>query len=438
MYHAMAGRRTKVRLESLGRYDPDPGLSAPRNSLGWRRHDVVERVASSPTLLGLLASIVSGAFALVHLFVGAKGNLSAFILVGAAHAHPAQLPHGITVYAPGYDGMYYYRLALDPLQWRHTAFGITFDSSYRIVRIAYPALAWLFAAGHRGLAPATLVVVNVVAFGVLTGCACALAREARRRPAWGLLIPAYWGYLWTISRDLTELVAAAALVGAMLAIRRDRPVVAALCLTVGVLGRETVLVFIAAVGLARVVAWFRAGSGRTTALSGRALGDLAHGGPGRSDLVWLVPALAFVGWEIAVRQRIADFPVLESVSTNRGVPFVGIAQGFSHYLAQFPDHAALAWFVEFAVLALVVVSALVVFPTTRALLHERLAWIGFVALSVSLSNQIWLGDVGFRSLDEVFVLSVVLLLFSPRRLRLPAAASGLTWLAVFVQLARVV
>lgn len=432
------GEQTGVRPQTAARRRSEGGDPSRRGRFRPAGAGTLGRLASSPVALAALGVVVSGVFALVHLVVAAKGDISAFILVGAGHAVPAQLPPGITVYHEGYDGQFYYRLAVDPLQWRHSALGVTFDSAYRIVRIAYPALAWLLAAGQRDVVPVTLIVVNVLAFGVLAGCACALARDAGRHPAWGLLIPAYWGYLWTISRDLTELVAAAALVGTLLAIRRDRQLVAALCLSVGVLGRETAMVLVAAIFLARMVGWARGATGRTIEPPDRTLGDLANGGPGFADLVWLLPAVTFAGWELAVYERIGVFPVSASASTNRGLPFAGIVHGIGHYLPLLPHGSAVEWLVELLVLTFVVLGALVSFPNTRALVHERLAWIGFLVLSISLSDDIWQGDVGFRSLDEVFVLSAVLLLYSPRRLRVPSLVVALTWLAVFVQLARVV
>lgn len=396
------------------------------------------RLVESPTVLGFFGGAVSGAFALVHLLVAAKGNLSAFILVGAGHGNRSRLPADITVYREGYDGQFYYRLALDPLRWSHSAFGITIDSSYRIARISYPALAWLLAAGHHGAVPATLVIANVLAFGLLTGFACALARDMGRHPAWGLLLSAYWGYLWTIARDLTELVAAAALVGTLLAVRRHRPVLAAVSLSIGVLGRETLLVFVAAVAVTRLVAWVRS---RTLAPEGTSAGvdrPLLLGRPGIPDVVWIVPALVFAAWEVAVERTVGTFPVLASASANRGAPFTGIVHAVGHYAALLPGHAALTWFAELAVLAVVALSAAFAFPSSRALLHEKLAWIGYVVLSLSLSDNIWLGDVGFRSLNEVFLFSVILLLCSPRRVRVQSILVGLTWAAVFVQLARVV
>lgn len=427
-------------LQARTRGGVEQDSAALRTASGSGHHGPIRlgRLVASPTVLGLFGGAVSGAFALVHLLVAAKGNLSAFILVGAGHGNRSRLPADITVYREGYDGQFYYRLALDPLRWSHSAFGITFDSSYRIARISYPVLAWLLAAGHHGAVPATLVIANVLAFGVLTGLACALAGDMGRHPAWGLLFSAYWGFLWTIARDLTELVAAAALVGALLAIRRHCPVLAAVSLSIGVLGRETLLVFVAAIAVTRLVAWV---GSRTVAPEGTSAGvdhPLLLGRPGIPDVVWIVPTLVFAAWEVAVERTVGTFPVLASASSNRGAPFTGIVHAVGHYAALLPNHAALTWFGELAVLAVVALSAAFAFPRSRALLHEKLAWIGYVVLSLSLSDNIWLGDVGFRSLNEVFLFSVILLLCSPRRVRVQSVLVGLTWAAVFVQLARVV
>jgi hypothetical protein len=229
----------------------------------------------SPLVLALGATAAATVFVVLRTAVAGHGNIASFILVGRSHLDGAGLPKGVPVgQALGYDGQFYYRLALDPLAWGHRAFGITLDLPYRISRIGYPTLAWLTAAGRSFLVPVTLVAVNVVAFAVLVASATTMARDAGRAPAWGLVVAGFWGFLWTMGRDLTELVAAAAVVAGLLAIRRRRFIVAGLVLSVGVLSRETVLVLIGAIVLARLLGWARfAGGRRPLAFSGGS-GDL--------------------------------------------------------------------------------------------------------------------------------------------------------------------
>ena len=61
-------------------------------------------------------------------------------------------------------------------------------------------------------------------------------------------------------------------------------------------------------------------------------------------------------------------------------------------------------------------------------------------LALSTATGIWLGDVGFRSLDDTYLMSWVVLLFRPPLRPLassPGRSSALgTWFVVFVELVR--
>ena len=111
-----------------------------------------------PAVAALIATLAAVAFTLARWQTWADGHISRFILVGRHFATPSQLPHGMPVAKTyGYDGQFFYRLALNPLNFHHTAYGITMDRPYRYMRIGYPALTWLVSAraafpgpGHAG------------------------------------------------------------------------------------------------------------------------------------------------------------------------------------------------------------------------------------------------------------------------------------------------
>jgi hypothetical protein len=94
----------------------------------------------------------------------AQQNFSAFALIGRHFADPASLPTNLVLQPNlGYDGQFYYRLALNPFDLHATAYGITVDTPYRFIRDGYPFLAWFLAAGQHDLVPVTLIAVNVLA-----------------------------------------------------------------------------------------------------------------------------------------------------------------------------------------------------------------------------------------------------------------------------------
>ena len=138
-------------------------------------------------------------FALARWQVWAKGHLSLFIMAGHTYTHRAQLPRGVLlVPSAGYDGQFYYRLALDPVNWNRTAFGITMDQSYRYTRIGYPILAWLVSLGQHQFVPVALVAINLIAVAAMAFLGGMFAREPAATPCgdWPSRHTSAWSSAW--------------------------------------------------------------------------------------------------------------------------------------------------------------------------------------------------------------------------------------------------
>jgi hypothetical protein len=358
-----------------------------------------------PVAGGLIALLAALAFAMARLEIWAQGSISRFILVGQHFATPAQLPRGIPV-APayGYDGQFFYRLALNPLNFRLTAYGITMDRPYRFMRIGYPAMTWLVSLGQHAAVPIVLVAVNIAAVGALGWLGGVFARLAGRHALAGLLVPAYFGLITSLSRDTAEPLAAACLIGGLLAIRARRPVLSASLLAYGALTRETVMVAVAAIAAVHV---FGALAGRRPAR------------PGRDDLPWLVPTVAFTAWQVIVRAVTGSSTVLADSGRNAGTPFLGpfeaLKSNLAHFSAQQFTQVDL-WFLELAVLVAFAAAALAGLRSTTAPPHERLALILFLVEICVVTPSTWHSlDSDLRSFIEVYVLAVIILLGTPVR-----------------------
>ncbi|MGH9107618.1 MAG: hypothetical protein ACRDZX_17670 [Acidimicrobiales bacterium] len=403
----------------------------------------------------MAATAVAVVFCALRVLVAGHGQVGALVLAGSAHVSPTRYTRSLPIVnGAGYDGQFYYRLALGPLDWSPSAFGIHLDTLGRLDRVAYPALAWAAAAGRASAVPVALLAVNVVALGALAGLAGALAREAGRQPLSGLLVAGFFGLLWSLSRDLTELTEAVFVVAALLAVRKGRPVLAGLLLSVAVLAREPALVLVGALFVARAWAWAHPGGaqgdkGQPGAARPRTPGPPTPGlttpgptvrrpapsrAPGRPDATWVLPTLTFAGWQLALHARTGTFPALTSGHNNAGAPFVGLAAGLTHYLERLPRVASLLWAGELGVLAVVATLAAISLSKSTAALHERIAWAAGVVLAVLLVRGVWLGDVGFRSLDDLWVFSSVLVLFSRLRLGLAAWLAAAGWCVVAIEL----
>jgi hypothetical protein len=93
---------------------------------------------------------------------------------------------------------------------------VTVDNGYRIQRIGYPFVAWLFSAGHASLVAGVLIGVNVAALTVLGWLGAVLAQDSGRHAAYGLLLVAFSGFVITLARDTAEILAACFTVGLVL------------------------------------------------------------------------------------------------------------------------------------------------------------------------------------------------------------------------------
>jgi len=348
---------------------------------------------------GVIAFLGWLGFALARWQIWAKGHLSLFIMAGHVYTHRGQLPRGLLlVPSAGYDGQFYYRLALDPANWNATAFGITMDQSYRYTRIGYPLVAWLVSAGQHQLVPAALVAINLVAVAAMAMLGGVFARESGRHALWGLAFAAYFGLVISVGRDTAEPLAEACLLGGLLAYRRGRYVLTTSLFAFGAITRETILLAPAAIAVTRLIAMAR----RRT-------------GPGLADLTWVVPAVLYGLLEVAVHFVVkGEFPLLANSSRNLTVPFtalVDIAHINTSHLS--PTDINL---LEYATLGLFIAAGLAVLWVTTAPVHERLAFVFFVLQLGLLSSQIWTSTFGDgRSLIEPYLMALVLLFATPRR-----------------------
>ena len=159
------------------------------------------------------------------------------------------------------------------------------------------------------------------------------------------------------------------------------------------------------------------------------------------DLAWLVPAVVFTGWELVVKAATGVFPILSDSGKNAGVPFSAafssIARNFAHPGTPVPGApgAVIIWDIEFIVLALFALAALISLRATTAPVYERAAFVVYVVTIFCLAPTNWDGYADVRAFVEVYLLAVLILLATPRR-RLTALAACAAALAVLVAVYR--
>ena len=354
-------------------------------------------------------------------FIGLRLGLhgfdpSFFITAGDRFCNVDLVPENITILenSAGYDGQFYYRLALNPFTSKASDFGIRLDKpAHRQQRILYPSIVWLISWGHAAYVPFLLIVVNLGALCLIGWFGGAYAQAMKRHALWGLVFSLYPGFILSLARDLTEILEIAMLMGGLLLIRKGRQVFAAIFFTLAVFAKETAL-------LVPVVLFLSYVSFKGEKVAGQRVKWYLFGMPMLSYCVW--QCLLFLHWK--------EFPVL-SGGNQIGLPLVGIIKFvFSN---QGPDYIVQGFF--FAEFLFVIFFALCVVYSigySTAWKHEKYSWIAYGLLMVMLTNAIWLEDWGFlRVLCDFYVLGWVIVLTSTSRIRFPllACSSGL-WAVV--------
>jgi hypothetical protein len=403
--------------QSGGGYWMNANHSGQLDRLGERTRTSFLDAIDRPVVTALIVLAGYICFVTLRWWIAASGNITEFVRAELPFAHSGRVPAGLHVFGSnGYDGQFYYRLALDPANLHRTAFGIRLDHPYRLERIGYPALAWLVSLGHYGLVPVALLLVNVLALfaiGLLGGM---LAIDSGRHAMWGLLLAGYFGFFKSVGNDLAEPVAAACLLGGILAYRRAHPAVAGLLFGYGALTRETVIIVPLAIVLVRL----------TDAVLGGFRGR-SRFRPSADDLAWCLPLAVFAGWQLVLRATTGRLIVLSGVDDNAhgGLPFTQFGNAMRKNVGLLGAHTygASIWFAEVATLVLFVVAALVALRSTTVPAYERVAFVAFIVELGILSNTIWTGHADLRSLDECYLLAVLLLLRSKLR-RIWPLASG--------------
>jgi len=151
-----------------------------------------------------------------------------------------------TVHPGAYDGQFYWGIAIDPLATGalHHAFD---KPSYRYGHPLYGWLGWFFSAGRARAVPGALAVVGLASL-FAAAAAAAILGLGRGRFGWeGLFVALNPGLISSAVHDLAEPLAAALMLGALLALVGRKRAVAWVCLALLPLAKEPLIVISLAV-----------------------------------------------------------------------------------------------------------------------------------------------------------------------------------------------
>jgi hypothetical protein len=332
---------------------------------------------------------------------------------GVVYSHPDQMSPRIShVPLSGYDGQFYYRFALNPFNWQPAAYGITIDRNYRYTRIGYPIVAWIGSLGHATAVPVVLVAVNLVCMAAIGWLGAVFARDSGRHALWGLLFAAYFGLVISVGRDTSEPLADACLLAALVLYRRAAYIPAALLMAFGVVTNEPILIMALGIFITRI--W-------TVFVRPRVRSDSPPARLGREDLVWALPAAAYMVSQVLEKVLVpGKAGAASDVLNNITLPFWALGRGLiTDFRLMSWTHLGLYDFnlIEFIALAFVVIAAVAALRASTAPVHERAGFACFVLIEIVMASwQFWGGVFSDgRTYVESFLMAIIILLATPAR-----------------------
>ena len=351
----------------------------------------------SPVIVLVIVAVAYAVFLNARLAVH-QYDFTVFVVAGDVFADASAAPPGLKILqnSEGYDGQFYYRMALTPFTEKETDFGIKLDyAAYRQARIVYPLLARLFSLGQMDYVPFALVLVNYFALCLIAWFGARFAQTAHLHAVWGLAFALYPGFLFTLSRDTTEIVAMAFLLAAILYLLQQRQYLSGIFFILAFLTRETSLVV--------------SGILLVTIIFTRKHKDLWN-----LCLRAAIPAIGYVFWRMLVGHNWSGQAIqVIHLSDGFGLPFLGL---FRFVDSIFPPVSFIQgiWLIEVFSLGVFALVVALTLSRSKSLLAIKISWCIYVTMMLFLNQAVWVEDWGFlRVLPEVYILGMVILLQSP-------------------------
>lgn len=339
---------------------------------------------NSPIYCLVITTIFYLTFSLI-LLNKIKFDSSYLITIGERFVDLNKLPNNLVVFANswGYDGQFYFRLAINPFTNKKADYGITIDNpSYRHQRIIYPLLAWFLSLGKVDRLPQMMFFINLLGLGLIGFIGGYIARSYNIHALWGTFFAFHPGFPYTLTRDLTEILAILFLLFTLLMLKNQKYFISAITLTLAILTRETTLLL--AIGL-----------------------FIFH----KQKRFFIVPIIIYFIWQIVLFLTWGQVPLL-SGSGIFGRPFESFVQFFLSTLS-FSTRFQKISFIQSCFIIVFISSTLLVLKSSIVNKAIKLSFLLYLIMALFYTNLFWVEDISFmRALTEMVILGMLIIISS--------------------------
>ena len=306
------------------------------------------------------------------------GDIGRLPCAGEAFVDATKSPACLAVAkdSAGYDGQFYYRLAIAPFDTSERVAGVRFDYAvYRSQRILYPLVAHVLSAGDPCRVLWILPLINIISITALGWCAAILVGRTGVHPLWGIVAAIWPGFLFSLARNLTEPMECAFLVGGFAALSTRSYRWATLWFCCAALTRETAII-------AAVVILFY---GVVISLRDRKLSPLIG--------VGVLPPVVYMLFKLSLFE-LWSLPINLGVKSVVSVPFAGFV-GLLRDSIRADSRLGGVQTAELIMLALLAIVALLCLRSSAADIMIKLSCVTYVLFAAAWTRDIWTEDWAF-------------------------------------------
>ena len=365
----------------------------------------------SPEMALLITALIYLVFIVSRLAVH-QFDPSYFVVAGDKLCAPELTPRNLAVLdnSFGYDGQFYYRIALNPFTAKQTDFGIRLDNPpWRHQRILYPFLVWLFSFGQKQWVPMVMILINYMGLCAIGWLGGKYAKALHQHALYGLLFSLYPGFILSLSRNLTEIGEMSLLLAGLWFIRKKQHLISMILITLAILARESALIMVAAIIMSIFYEYL------TKRVGFQRENENIH-------VAWyyvLIPCICYIVWHLILFLNWGNLAI-SGGTEHLGLPFSGIIYYISFTLSLLPEAGRLLFIVLIYIIAQIglVICSYHSSESYGANMVEKIGWLFYLILMILLTKAIWKSDMGiFRSFTECYILGTIIVIASRIKLR---------------------
>lgn len=320
-------------------------------------------------------------------------DITSFIVAGDQYTTIQELPVPMIIEqnSPGYDGQFYFRLALNPFTQVVNENGVEIDyPRFRQQRILYPLIVWVFSfGGNPNFVIINLVFVNFLGILIISIYAIKIANHFGFPLFYGAILVIFPGMAFAFRRNLPDIVEFTCLIIAMYSFLKAKWKVTVLFLSLAILAKETSLI-----------------------LAGVTFGVLYLTKHPRRFL-FVIPIFVFVSWQ-AIMILVWGFssPTM-GVTRVLTIPFIGFLQFFIENLDS-NNYLNRIWLIEQIGILVFFIAVILNLTQSKISLAIKISWISYFLFLFTLNNLVWVEDWSFmRALSEFYLLGGIILISRP-------------------------